>query len=382
MKDGDYIKLYIKGADNKIKEKLGNVNQGNIIENCTSNINEFSALGYRSLLVGMKILSYQEYFEWKQKVKEASSKDLENKDAKLQILYSEIEENITLLGATIVEDKLQDDVPETIRDLRLAGIKVWMLTGDKLDTAINIALSCNLLSNSIKSYIIETIVEFLDCYKELSENKKIESDDYSIVVECSIFPTIFESEEGKEKFLFITKNAKSVICCRASPGQKRDVVSYIKESDKKAVTLAIGDGGNDVSMITEAHLGVGVYGEEGMIAVQASDFSIGEFKFLRRLLFFHGRVNYLRIADMIPYFFYKNYVFTIIQFYYAYYNNCSGQSLLDSMFITLYNLLFTACPLVGRACMDFDLKPDDGIIINKLMPFLYKESREFPIFLI
>ena len=164
--------------------------------------------------------------------------------------------------------------------------------------------------------------------------------------------------------------------------QKSQVVKMVKNYDKEGITLAIGDGGNDVSMILEAHIGVGIYGEEGLRAVQSSDYAIGEFQNLNSLLFFHGRTNYIRNAECIKYFFYKNFVFTLVQFLFGFYCNFTGQTIIDDWFITTYNLIFTALPLGGRALLDHDLKPDDGIIINKMLPFMYKENRDNPIFTI
>ena len=181
--------------------------------------------------------------------------------------------------------------------------------------------------------------------------------------------------------LKIALKASTVICCRVSPLQKSRVVKEVKMYDKNAITLAIGDGGNDVSMIMEAHLGIGIYGEEGMRAVQASDFAIGEFKFLRKLLFFHGRINNNRISNLILYFFYKNFVFSIVQFVYGFCCMGSGQTIIDDWFITLYNLVFTALPLGVQAITDFDVLESDDKLISKFMPFLYKESREiYPVF--
>ena len=204
---------------------------------------------------------------------------------------------------------------------------------------------------------------------------------FSILIESSILSLIFSSEIKKNQFLKIALKASTVVCCRVSPLQKSKVVKEVKKYDKNAITLAIGDGGNDVSMIMEAHLGIGIYGEEGMRAVQASDFAIGEFKFLRRLLFFHGRTNSNRISRMILYFFYKNFVFSVVQFVYAFFCMGSGQTIIDDWFITLYNLVFTALPLGVQAITDFDILESDNDIISKFMPFLYKESREiYPIF--
>lgn len=117
-----------------------------------------------------------------------------------------------------------------------------------------------------------------------------------------------------------------------------------------------------------------------MRAVQASDYSMGEFKFLGRLLFFHGRTNYTRVAEMILYFFYKNFVFTINHFYFTFLNLASGQTIIDDWFISLYNMIFTALPLGARACLDIDVRDEDGEVIQKLTPFLYLENKERPLF--
>lgn len=116
------------------------------------------------------------------------------------------------------------------------------------------------------------------------------------------------------------------------------------------------------------------------MAVQSCDYAIGEFKMLKRLLMYHGRTNYIRISEMILYFFYKNFVFTITNFYYAFLNNFSGQTIIDDWFISLYNMIFTALPLISKAIIDHDVKPEDGFIIHELLPFIYREAKENPIF--
>lgn len=132
-----------------------------------------------------------------------------------------------------------------------------------------------------------------------------------LLVEAKALGIILENIAYKTTFLKISKTCEAVICCRVSPGQKAEVVKLIKSDDPEMITLAIGDGANDVSMIREAHIGVGLYGNEGMRAVQSSDFALGEFKFLWRLLLHHGRLCYLRYAEMTMYFFYKNVAMTI-----------------------------------------------------------------------
>jgi magnesium-transporting ATPase (P-type) len=486
------IKLYCKGADSEIMKRMSKTSKDNIYSNFTIKcVDKLSCKGYRSLLIAYKIIREEDYIKWNKELKN-SEMNLAKKGKLVDKCYDKIEQELELIGATIVEDKLQDLVPETIKDLRMAGIKIWVLTGDKVDTAENIALSCNLISKNQKIFRIfigqsETersnnkktpevekfFKEFNDFKKKKrirnsiisnikysqesshinsnpnsinnksvcnlkilnQENKNIignnnnnskclnpnsiisnnnllnksnsisqsidqlfpqikstaniipsslkilEPPPFSIIIESPLLTLIFSNKKETNSFLKIASKASSVICCRVSPLQKSLVVQEVKKYDKKAITLAIGDGGNDVSMIMEAHLGIGIYGEEGMRAVQASDFAIGEFKFLRRLLFFHGRINNNRISKMILYFFYKNFVFSIVQFVYAFFCIGSGQTLIDDWFITCYNLIFTALPLGVQAVSDFDLLESDHDIVIQFMPLLYIENRDIhPIF--
>jgi magnesium-transporting ATPase (P-type) len=181
-------------------------------------------------------------------------------------------------------------------------------------------------------------------------------------------------------FLEITLNSQAVICCRVAPIQKALVVRMIKNNIVGAITLAIGDGANDVSMILEADVGVGIYGEEGTQAAMSADYAIGEFKMLKRLVLFHGRLNYIRISEMILYFFFKNFLFTIPQFYYAYYTGFSGQTLYDDWFVSLYNMMFTCLPLVFKAIMEQDINEEDGPLIKKLIPYTFYIGREGTLF--
>ena len=210
--------------------------------------------------------------------------------------------------------------------------------------------------------------------QNLKEKRLINN--FSIIIESPLLNTLFKDEELTEKFLSIAQYATTVMCCRASPYQKSQVVQKIKRFNPKFVTLAIGDGRNDISMLMEANIGIGIYGEEGTSAAQAADFAIGEFKLLRRLLFFHGKVNSNRISCMIVYFIYKNFIFTMTQFFFAFYNLSSGQTLMDDWYITCYNLVFTAFPLCVCALTDIDIKEEDSKECKKCMPLLYKESRD------
>ena len=376
------IILYCKGADSIIEQRLSNNTNKEILQQCKYYVDKFSAQGLRTLFIAMKVLSENEYKLFFKDYTEAMM-SLEDKDKKVNEVCDKIEKNLFLIGTTIVEDKLQEKVPETIRDLRLAQIKVWMLTGDKMNTAYNIGLSCNLINNEMKIFSIcgiepkkdeltlsvlnhqeraEVIINFAKEFQQFKgEYKSMDIPQYGILVDEKALLTIEEEDEIKNIFLDIAKDAVAVICCRVSP-------------------LQIGDGGNDVSMIMEAHIGVGIYGEEGLRAVQNSDYAIGEFRFLHDLLLFHGRTNYMRNAQCILYFFYKNFVFTFLQFVFGFYCNFTGQTIIDDWFITLFNLLFTSLPLGARALLDHDVKPEDGDLIKLMLPFLYLENRTYPYF--
>ena len=152
----------------------------------------------------------------------------------------------------------------------------------------------------------------------------------------------------------LAKDCDSVVCCRVNPKQKAEVVRLIKNNLNK-ITLAVGDGANDVNMIQEAHIGIGIYGKEGMRAVQSSDFAIGEFQCLWRLLLIHGRWCYKRNAYMIIYFFYKNMIFTIPHFFFSFVCGSSAQTIFDDWYISFYNLFFTALPLIVRAVFEQDI---------------------------
>ena len=400
--NNNIIKLYCKGADSIIEKRLSKKTPGNFLSQCKHYVDKFSALGFRTLFIAMKVLSQEEYDKFSSDLKEAQM-SLENKDQKVEEVYNSIEKDLYLLGTTIVEDKLQDLVPETIRDLRLAKIKVWMLTGDKMNTAYNIGLSCNLISTQMKTFNIcgkekrknekledinkeernQVILDFAKDFKGFKNKfNSMETPSFGILVDEKALLTINDDEDIKKIFLEIAKDAEAVICCRVSPLQKSQVVKMMKKYDQNGITLAIGDGGNDVPMIMEAHIGVGIYGEEGLRAVQSSDYAIGEFKILRELLLSHGRMNYVRNSECIHYFFFKNFVQTFNHFIFGFYCNFTGQTIIDDWFITLYNLLFTSLPLGAKAILDTDIKRDDGTIVYKMLPFIYKENRDNPIFTI
>ena len=224
----------------------------------------------------------------------------------------------------------------------------------------------------------------------VESEKKDKSVLRGILVECDILKNVLPPDELESikyyghpltrLFLELTLNSQTVVCCRVAPKQKALVVAMVKKNIKGAITLAVGDGANDVTMIGVADVGIGLYGEEGTQAARESDYAIGEFKCLRRLILFHGRLNYIRISEMILYFFFKNFLFTIPQFYFAFYSAYSGQTLYDDWYLSLYNMIFTSLPLLFKAIMEQDVNDDDGEFVKRMIPYTYYQGREGIIF--
>ncbi|XP_046608666.1 probable phospholipid-transporting ATPase IM isoform X4 [Neodiprion virginianus] len=400
-KDGQ-LRLYCKGADNVIYERLKKGSE-DIKAKTQEHLNKFAGEGLRTLCLSVRDLDERFFNNWKQRHQEAAL-SLENRDDKLDAIYEEIEKGMTLLGVTAIEDKLQDGVPQTIANLALAGIKIWVLTGDKQETAINIGYSCQLLTDELTDVFIvdattfdgvETqLTRFQEAIKTASNqqsrpalsivtfrwDKESSETEYNAnrdeeldQAENSGFAIVINGHslvhalhpQLEQLFLDVSKHCKSVICCRVTPLQKAMVVELIKKS-KKAVTLAIGDGANDVSMIKAAHIGVGISGQEGMQAVLASDYSIGQFRFLERLLLVHGRWSYYRMCKFLRYFFYKNFAFTLCHIWFAFFCGFSAQTVFDPMYISVYNLFYTSLPVLAIGIFDQDVNDKNSLLYPKL----------------
>ncbi|XP_062873840.1 phospholipid-transporting ATPase ID [Trichomycterus rosablanca] len=373
------LSLYCKGADTIIYERL-HTSCSKLMEVTTEHLNEFAGEGLRTLVLAYKDLDEQYFSEWKQRHHEASTA-LDQREEKLNDLYEEIEKDLQLIGATAIEDKLQDGVPQTIEQLAKANIKIWVLTGDKQETAENIGYSCNLLREEMDDIFIVSAKSHDAVRKELrnarakmspnsgedasfisesilgNEPKVVHDEnvngEYGLVISGHSLVYALDSSMELE-FLRTACMCKTVICCRVTPLQKAQVVELVKKY-KRAVTLAIGDGANDVSMIKTAHIGVGISGQEGMQAVLSSDFSFAQFRYLQRLLLVHGRWSYLRMCKFLRYFFYKNFTFTFVHFWYAFFCGFSAQTVYDQGFIALYNLMYTALPVLGLGLFDQDV---------------------------
>ncbi|XP_051979509.1 probable phospholipid-transporting ATPase IM [Xyrauchen texanus] len=373
------LSLYCKGADTIVYERL-HPSCSKLKEVTTDHLNEFAGEGLRTLVLAFKDLDEEYFADWKQRHHEASVA-LDDREENLDKLYEEIEKDMLLIGASAIEDKLQDGVSHTIEQLAKAEIMIWVLTGDKQETAENIGYSCNLLreemnevfriaANSpeeVKQQLRDARIKMCPATEQdkflipetiLGNTPKVVQDEnvsgeYGLVINGQSLAFGLESSMELE-FVRTACMCKAVICCRVTPLQKAQVVELVKKY-KKAVTLAIGDGANDVSMIKAAHIGVGISGQEGMQAVLSSDFSFAQFRFLQHLLLVHGRWSYLRMCKFLRYFFYKNFTFTFVHFWYAFFCGFSAQTVYDEGFITLYNLVYTALPVLGMSLFDQDV---------------------------
>mmetsp|Transcript_15605 Transcript_15605/g.18230 ORF Transcript_15605/g.18230 Transcript_15605/m.18230 type:complete len:1083 (-) Transcript_15605:2647-5895(-) len=433
------IFLLCKGADSVIFE--GSCDSTETKGLYDTILSSFANEGLRTLLVAVRRLTKDEFEAWNHKYKQAEL-EINNRDKALANVAAEIERDMNIIGATAIEDKLQEGVPETISKLADAGVKLWVLTGDKMETAINIGYSSEILTKEMRVFKLrcdskdelesrlaelERLVDIANssklfscvsgCFKfsrfeKQSEQQDVKStlltdvelalnfsptiqpldeqgnpeDDhhsfssgstensepcsksiFAIVIDGNTFKFVSENAQLRRRFLRIGKLCKSVIACRVSPAQKAEFVGFFKHK----VTLAIGDGANDVSMIQAARIGVGIKGKEGRQAVNASDFAIGQFRYLQRLLLLHGRWNYMRMAKVILLAFYKNAALVFTLFLYNFVALMSGVSLYDSFVYAGFNF-FSGMPLLLLGIFDKDIGGETMLNI----PAFYGVGRE------
>jgi phospholipid-transporting ATPase len=363
------IVLYCKGADSIIIDRMA-INKNMHVEKVKDHLTRYAESGLRTLLLSKRVINKKEYLSWNEKYLKACL-TMKDRETEMERIQEEIEVELEIIGATAIEDKLQDDVATTISSLKDSGIKVWVLTGDKQETAINIGYSCKLLHHGMQNIVIdgksthEIITRINHIDDDLRNNPKY--DDFALVISGDALLEAMKPHISEILFN-ICEKSKVVIACRVSPKQKKEIVELVKQYAPDKVTLAIGDGANDVNMITAAHVGIGIRGLEGYQAARASDYAIGEFKLLRRLLFYYGRESYRKNSGLVCYNFYKNLLLVLPQFWFGFVNMFSGQILYDPILFQLYNIMFTALPIVVYALVD---KEFPGSYLEK-NPRLYK----------
>jgi len=401
------IRLYCKGADSKVMKKIRSDTDFKLMSETEDNLTLFARQGLRTLVLGTKIIPEDVYSDWDARYQEAAMA-FEDRDARMDALGAEVENSLELIGVTAIEDKLQDGVPAAIATLLTAGIRVWMITGDKQETAVNISVSCRLVG-SPEGVMMLNVDEKAENAAESASQKLDEClatvckkymEDSGIEVQSVVdIPEEWQHAELAvdgptltflladpiltEKLAVLSAHASGVVISRSSPSQKAAIVRMMKkyEMNKAAGNsrgvvrwykryrrrlagkmLSIGDGANDVAMLQTADVGIGIAGKEGRQAVNNSDYAISQFRFLVPLLLVHGNLSYYRLARLIKYSFYKNITFAFMMFFYQFYNGFSGQALIDSITAAMFNVVFTSLPILLFAVLDRPVKQMSAFI--------------------
>ena len=357
------IKVFTKGADNVISTRLASSNGKTHLNTVDKNLLRFAKKGLRTLMIAYRELNENVYNKFEEVYKSAMNHPLE-KEMLLNKAADLIEKDLILLGATAIEDQLQDNIDEVLQNFIDTGIKVWVLTGDKMDTAKSIAFSCKLINHNFfifefpENSTCETINEHLKEFSKEFYLSEGEQKRFAIVVSHNELLKILNNKTLSDLFYSLAIHCNSVLCCRVTPKQKAQMVQLVKNHQPNITTLAIGDGANDVNMITAANIGIGIIGVEGRQAARASDYAISQFQYLKRLLFVHGRESYRKNSFIVCYNFYKNVLFVIPHFWFGFVSFFSGQSLYDPWLYQIFNILFASFPIIWFGIYDKEVSYD------------------------
>ncbi|KAH9600178.1 hypothetical protein LSM04_006172 [Trypanosoma melophagium] len=368
-RNSERIILFTKGADSSISLQLSDDPEvQEYMRNLSGKLAEMGEYGLRTLLIGSRDLTPDEFKNWHARFTEAG-KALVHRSELVDKACLEVERYLRLVGATAIEDKLQEDVPETISFFLEAGVVIWMLTGDKRETAVTIAATTTLCDprkdfvvhidigsrDSRDSAAIEKVGADLQQVQLHVERGKREGKRCTFVIDGPALGIAMA--DHFETFLKVSQEVNSAVCCRLTPLQKANIVRMFQKSTGKTA-LAIGDGANDVSMIQEGRVGIGIMGLEGSQAALAADYAIPRFRNLRRLCAVHGRYSLLRNASCIMVSFYKNITLSFIQVIFSFYCGFSGLTLFDGWLLAFYNVVLTSIPPFFMGIFDQDLSSD------------------------
>ncbi|KAL7603997.1 hypothetical protein Lser_V15G19335 [Lactuca serriola] len=349
------VKVFVKGADSTMFKVINKTLNVDTLKSTEAHLHSYSSIGLRTLVIATRGLTIPEFDQW-QSTYEIASTALMGRAGLLRKVAINLENNLSLLGASAIEDRLQKGVPEAIESLRMANMKVWVLTGDKQETAISIGYSSKLLTSEMIQIVINNNSK-VSCKKSLEDALimcgKNDASSVALIIDGTSLVYILDSEL-EEQLFELSSNCAVVLCCRVAPLQKAGIVALIKNRTDD-MTLAIGDGANDVSMIQMADVGVGISGQEGRQAVMASDFAMGQFRFLVPLLLVHGHWNYQRMSYMILYNFYRNALFVLVLFWYVLFTGFTLTTAITEWSSVLYSVIYTAIPTIVIGILDKDL---------------------------
>ncbi|KAJ6665700.1 hypothetical protein lerEdw1_002070 [Lerista edwardsae] len=350
------ITFYMKGAD----VVMAGIVQYNdwLEEECGNMARE----GLRVLVVAKKSLTEEQYQDFEARYVQAKL-SVHDRSLKVATVIESLEMEMELLCLTGVEDQLQADVRPTLETLRNAGIKVWMLTGDKLETATCTAKNAHLVTRTQDIHIFRLVTNRGEAHLELNAFRR--KHDCALVISGDSLEVCLKYYEYE--FMELACQCPAVICCRCAPTQKAQIVRLLQERTGK-LTCAVGDGGNDVSMIQEADCGVGVEGKEGKQASLAADFSVTQFKHLGRLLMVHGRNSYKRSAALSQFVIHRSLCISTMQAVFSSVFYFASVPLYQGFLIIGYSTIYTMFPVFSLV-LDKDVKSE----VAMLYPELYKD---------
>jgi phospholipid-translocating ATPase len=334
-------------------------------------LEDYSKQGLRTLVFASKALDRNQYDTWRVSFDQAMCEGAD-RDAKVGLVALELENQLILTGISAIEDRLQQGVPDAIVSIKAAGIRFWVLTGDKTETAVEIVRACNLFTPEMTLAYMTSATSEEHAMKLMSDAKEVLSGNTEggLVIDGTFVKWALGSTHARALLYELAAGSRSCVCCRLSPEQKRGVVELVKEQNKQGITLAIGDGANDVSMIQGAHIGIGIRGKEGNQAVQSSDIAISQFRFLVPLLLLHGRRAYRRVATFLCFYLYKHVVLATVDAIWAHQYKFKGAIAFNEYLSSLYSALFTSLPVIVILCWDVDLP--DAVALRS--PHLYVEG--------
>ncbi|XP_076411732.1 putative phospholipid-transporting ATPase IIB isoform X29 [Peromyscus maniculatus bairdii] len=355
------ITFYMKGAD----VAMSTIVQYNdwLEEECGNMARE----GLRTLVVAKRTLTEEQYQDFESRYSQAKL-SIHDRTLKVAAVVESLEREMELLCLTGVEDQLQADVRPTLEMLRNAGIKIWMLTGDKLETATCIAKSSHLVSRTQDIHIFRPVTNRGEAHLELNAFRR--KHDCALVISGDSLEVCLRYYE--HELVELACQCPAVVCCRCSPTQKAHIVTLLRQHTRKR-TCAIGDGGNDVSMIQAADCGIGIEGKEGKQASLAADFSITQFRHIGRLLMVHGRNSYKRSAALGQFVMHRGLIISTMQAVFSSVFYFASVPLYQGFLMVGYATIYTMFPVFSLV-LDQDVKPEMAI----LYPELYKDLTKIP----